>query len=94
MKPPVVRARPADPATLGPAFHSPGSLVGGKERRGSGAWLPAKAAAFGPGATRRPRLGGGVGGRTAVRRQLGHGLPQLPRRQDPRRGQPPAGDRL
>ena len=25
MKPPVVRARPADPATLGPAFHSPGS---------------------------------------------------------------------
>lgn len=62
MKPPVVRARPADPATLGPAFHSPGSRVGGKERRGSGAWLPAKAAAFGPGATRRPRLGGGRGG--------------------------------
>ncbi|XDA89081.1 calcineurin B homologous protein 2 isoform X1 [Ovis aries] len=63
MKPPVVRARPADPAALGPAFHSPGSRVGGKERRGSGAWLPAKAAAFGPGATRRPRLGGGRGGR-------------------------------
>ena len=62
MKPPVVRARPADPGTLGPAFHSPGSLVGGKERRGSGAWLPAKAAAFVPGATRRPRLGGGRGG--------------------------------
>ncbi|XDA91061.1 hypothetical protein R6Z07M_019705 [Ovis aries] len=81
---PVVRARPADPATLGPAFHSPGSRVGGKERRGSRAWLPAKAAAFGPGAT-----GGrawAAGGRTAARRQLSHGLPQLPRRQDPRRG--------
>lgn len=63
MKPPVVRARPADPAALGPALHLPGSRVGGKERRGSGAWLPAKAAAFGPGATRRPRLGGGRGER-------------------------------
>lgn len=33
-------------------------------------------------------------GRTPAPAQLGHGLPQLPRRQDPRRGQHPAGDRL
>ncbi|XP_032316745.1 calcineurin B homologous protein 2 isoform X2 [Camelus ferus] len=63
MKPPVVRARPADPAALGTVFYSPGSRVGGEERRGSRAWLPARAVAFGPGATGRRRPGGGRGGR-------------------------------
>lgn len=87
--------RPSDPATPGIVFCSPGSRVGGEARGGSRAWLRARPAPFGPGATGAAAPGSGRLARGVGRlSRRSHGLPRLPRRAHPRRGQHPAGDRL
>lgn len=58
---------PRAPRRPGHGSYSPGSRVGGEECRDSRAWLPARAVAFGPEATARPRLGGGREGRRSRR---------------------------